>query len=191
MAQASKHSAHCTAHLLTIRTRARTHAHTLAVTVRTSPTARRRWRDERKSNEETDRLQAKCMCSRRVYTTVNGSVDCRPLEELAPSEYTPWQLATLGRFVQLSSSSCAVVEQTSCGAFHSTCSYVSTFTHMYTGRGRVSFHHELDLQVIVVTLLCNFVRIMGKQHCLARSVFSLFLHPSLSLSPLHPLSLHL
>lgn len=187
MAQASKHSSHCTAHLFTIRMCAHTHTHT--VTVRQSVSVGRRWGGKRNSNGETDRLQAMCMCSCLVYTIVNGCVDCRPLEERAPSEYTPWQLATLGRFAQLSSSSCAVVEQMSCGTSHSTCSHVYTFTHMYTGRGRVSLYHEFDLQVIVVTLVCNFVRIMGKQHCLTHSVFSPSLFVSLSPSPLHSLCL--
>lgn len=166
-----------------------THVHTLIVTVRPSVTVGRRWGGKREQWRDRNRLQTICMCSCHVYTIVNGCVDCRPLEELAPSEYPPWQLGTLGRSVQLSSSSCAVVEQTSCGALHSTCSYVYTFTHMYTGRARVSFYHEFDLQVIVVTLVCNFVRIIGKQHCLTHSVFSPSLPLCLSLPVSSPLSL--
>lgn len=61
-----------------------------------------------------------CLC------VVNDCVDCRPLEEPAPCEYPPWQPATLGRFAQLSSSSCAVVKQTSSGALHSTCTIIRT-----------------------------------------------------------------
>lgn len=63
--------------------------------------------------EETDYRSCVWVC---VRTIVNSYVDFRPLEEPAPSEYPPWQPATLSRFTQLSSSNCTVVEQTSIGA---------------------------------------------------------------------------
>lgn len=177
-------------------------AHT--VTVRQSVTERDRFftripnggrcgGGKRKSNGETDYRQYVSVClgvhSCSVCTIVNGCVHCKPLEDPAPCEYPPWQPATLGRFAQLSSRSCVVLKQTRSGALHSTHTVMSTHTHTHPGRGRVSFKpYEFDLEVIVVTLVCNFERIIGIQHSLTHSVSSLSLPPPSPclLTPLSP-----
>lgn len=64
-----------------------------------------------------------CLC---MWLQCVLHVHCGPLEEPAPCEHPPWQLATLGRFVQLLSRSRTVVEQTCSGAWRSTHPPLST-----------------------------------------------------------------